>query len=70
MNALELVQEAQDKIYEAIGMLERASEMTGDDSHCRAVIAHLICSAGENHHYVDNSDNLDGWMRELKEAER
>ena len=66
---LSALEEAQEKLYECIELLEAVANDTNDD-HARAyLIDHLKIFAGEGHGFMSNDFNIDKWKEQLNNPE-
>jgi len=67
--AVDLLDRAQEDLYEVINTLEYVAELTNDD-HARAyLIDHLKIFAGEGHGFMSNDFNIDKWKEQLNNPE-
>ena len=67
--AVDLLDRAQEDLYEVINTLEYVAELTNDE-HARAyLIDHLKIMAGEGHGFMSNDFNIDKWKEQLNNQE-
>ena len=67
--AIEIVQEAQDKLIEAIDMLADVADAMDDRMADSYIVAHLRCLASDDHGYLDRSYNISKWLNDLERGE-
>jgi len=59
--------EVQEQLIELVGELKNLAE--GDDWAEVYIIAHLECTISSNHEWLDSSQTIDDWIKNLRDED-